>query len=89
MERGYKVISIKTKYMKAKIGELVEVVNKNRVFGSNQFYYLVNIKMKGKNTPLLLSDHELQGSIVRAKANKEDLIKVQESWFQRFLNLWR
>ena len=68
--------------MNPKLGQLVEVENKNRKFGSNSKYFAVHVSANDEVYPLLLSHNELQVGISRAEANGEDVPKIKTKWFQ-------
>lgn len=67
-----------------KNGEIKEVLNKDRKFGSNQTYYAIHGFIEGEHTPLLLTQAELEISANRGRNNVEDIPKL--SLFSRFLN---
>lgn len=71
--------------MTIKLGELKIVPNKQRKFGSNGNYYTVWIKRGVIAVPYAFTEEEINNAHNRALANKEDMPKLKNAWFQRFL----
>ena len=67
--------------MKSKLGQLINVVNTERKFGSNQDYYVVHVNFCGENKTLLMTEKEVNTAIDRAKENKEDVPKLKRPWY--------
>ena len=74
---------------KSKLGQLVEVPNKDRKFGSSNVYYAVHATWDGQDIPLLMTPDEYSTMYFRGKGNSEDIPQLKISWLQRFINLWK
>ena len=63
--------------MKAKLGQIREVLNKSRVRNQNKTYQAVWCEDSGRPFPLLMTDNELHDLRERAEKHKEDLPALQ------------
>ena len=68
--------------IKAKrIGDLQQVDNTQRRFGSTNKYNFIRVQLEdGKEVPLLFTDKEIQTALDRASKNPEDILTV--SWLR-------
>lgn len=69
--------------MKIKQGEVVNVPNNERRFGSNSEYYAVHTKKNGKEVALLMSRSDFEHCAARAINNPEDIPKLKRGLIQR------
>ena len=66
------------KYAK-RLGDLQEVSNKNRKFGSALKYFYVRLQYpNGDEKECLFTENEILKAIGRAKVNPEDLLKISK-----------
>jgi len=62
--------------MKKRIGDINEVENKGRKFGSAACYYHARVQFEhGGESHLLLTDHQVAIAMQRANKNLEDLVE--------------
>jgi hypothetical protein len=60
--------------MKARVGEVKLVENKDKRSGANESYYGVVLKNGDQYNSLLFTEHELQMAFQRAVSNQEDVV---------------
>lgn len=64
---------------RARIGDVIEVDNTSRKFGSADKYLFMRIQLdNGDEYPVLFTHMEIGVAIGRAEENKEDLIEVSK-----------
>jgi len=72
--------------MLGRIGDIKQIENTQRKFGSNSTYYLVRLQRENKTeVSAMFTEHQLQEAIERAEANQEDL--VAEGFLDRVRDL--
>lgn len=60
--------------MKARVGELVIVENKDKRSAANENYYGVVLRNGDQYNSLLFTEYELQMAFERAASNQEDVV---------------
>ena len=59
------------------------VTNKNKKLAANSHYWLVYAEIDGELVPCMLTAHNIESGIDRAKKNKEDITGLSLSWWQK------
>ena len=65
--------TVKVEAEPAKAPELEKVLNKQRKFGANDYYWHVKLTHKGKEVDFMWSDHAVGVAESTAKKNPEDI----------------
>lgn len=60
--------------MKARVGEVIKVVNKDKRKAAKDEYYAVILKHKGQYNSLLFTEIELKVAFNRSASNQEDVL---------------
>ncbi len=69
--------------MKARLGHITAVQNKDRAFGSAPVYEPVWLVRDGKTLPFAFTKDQLDDAHRRALANQEDMPQLKKCWFNR------